>query len=291
MKIFIVIAVFNRKAHTQKCLQLLKRQTYKDFEIVLVDDGSEDGTSEMVSSEFPEVHIIRGTGEWWWTKSMNKGIELAINQGAESIMFLNNDTVFDSDMVQKLVEWHRKKPRAIIGSLNTVKGKTDYIFFSGVKKVSWWKAKEHKYHKAFHPYNMKLSGLHPTVCLNGRGTLVPIEVFDAIGGFDEDAFPQYASDYDFVLRAVKKGFEAFMAWDVVVVSDLLATGEGRSFISQPLIGYLKSFRNIHASNSLSLIWHYYRKHAGIAMVTGVPIHILKQCYSFYKKQHTFNHIS
>ncbi len=291
MKLFIVIAVFNRKEHTLNCLRLLKYQSYKDFEIVLVDDGSKDGTSDEVSVEFPEVHLIKGSGDWWWTKSMNQGIKMALKKGADAVVFLNNDTVFGKDMLERLVNWYHQKPYSIIGSLNTVKKEQEYIFFSGVKKVSWWKAKEHKYHKTFEPYDVSLSGLHPTVCLNGRGTLVPSEVFNAVGELDEESFPQYASDYDFVLRAVHKGFKAFMAWDVVVVSDLMATGEGRSFVKQPWPKYLRSFGNKYASNSLSLIWHYYRKHAGLAVVTGIPVHILKQCYSFYKKQNTNSYIS
>ena len=60
--IYIVIPVFNRKQFTKDCLDSLRKQTDKRFKVVVVDDGSTDGTSDMLKEEYPEVHILYGDG-------------------------------------------------------------------------------------------------------------------------------------------------------------------------------------------------------------------------------------
>src|SRR5687768_11882173 len=89
--IFVVIPVFNRKHFTRECLSALENQTYKDYTIVVVDDGSTDGTSEMIHDEFPEVTVLKGTGNLFWTASVNMGIRHALQNGADYVLTLNND--------------------------------------------------------------------------------------------------------------------------------------------------------------------------------------------------------
>lgn len=284
MKVFVVIAVHNRKVHTLNCLQLLHRQSFKPFGIVLVDDGSDDGTADEVKKAFPQVNIINGNGNWWWARSMNEGFRWAVQQGGEVIITLNNDTAFSSDLIGDLLALHSLYPRSVIGCLNTVQKEGEYIFFSGISHINWWKAKEYKYHRPFTLCDSRLSGLHDTLCLNGRGTLIPVNVFNTIGYFDDRHFPQYASDYDFTLRAVKAGVKVMMSWDIKIQSVIEVTGQGRSFIRQSWWQFLLSFGNRYSANSLRLWWHYYRIHAGYKMLTGFMLQILRLCYSFYSKR-------
>ena len=76
MKLFLIIPVFNRKDTLINCLTLLRNQTFTDFTTIVVDDGSSDGTSGVLKSDFPEVKIVAGDGSWWWSKSINEGIKL-----------------------------------------------------------------------------------------------------------------------------------------------------------------------------------------------------------------------
>ena len=70
----IVIPTFNRKQPLSILLNQFKGQkiTGIEYKIVVVVDGSTDGTLEMLSSEFPEVFVVKGSGNWWFTKSMNE---------------------------------------------------------------------------------------------------------------------------------------------------------------------------------------------------------------------------
>ena len=69
--VYIVIPCFNRKKLTRGCLQALENQTYKDFKVIVVDDGSTDGTANMITREFPETILLFGDGNLFWTGATN----------------------------------------------------------------------------------------------------------------------------------------------------------------------------------------------------------------------------
>ncbi|TLX75650.1 glycosyltransferase family 2 protein [Labilibacter sediminis] len=291
MKIFVVIAVFNRKEYTMQCLQLLENQSFKDFSIVVVDDGSTDGTNEAIQNSYPDVMLVQGTGNWWWTKSMNKGCEEAIKHGAEVLITLNNDTLFDEKFIEKLVRLHHENPRSVLGCINLVKKEQEYIFFSGIKKNIWWKAREVKYHKAFTPMVNDLSGLHNTRCLNGRGTVIPVSIFKEIGGYDENKFPQYASDYDLTLRVQRHAYKCLISYDVKVYSFVEETGDGKSFVKQSGATFFKSFINPYSQTSLKMWYRYYKEHAPqTTFILGFLIQQLRTIYAFCKKRNLLSDI-
>jgi len=71
--VYTIIPVHNRKEFTRNCLRSLQRQTVSDrLRIIVVDDGSEDGTDEMLAAEFPEVIVLRGDGNLFWTAAKQK---------------------------------------------------------------------------------------------------------------------------------------------------------------------------------------------------------------------------
>ncbi len=190
--LYIVIPVFNRKKFTQECLLSLRKQTYQAFKIIVVDDGSTDGTEEMLKNDFPEVIIIKGDGNLWWTKATNWGIEYALKDGLTThILTLNNDTLAPEDFLEKLMQKAKEKPLAIFGANPDEQA-----------------AKEQK--------KEKKTGLKRVTRLPGRGCLIPKEVFEKIGLFDEKRFPHYLADYDFTLTAHENGFEVFLNYDALL---------------------------------------------------------------------------
>ena len=70
--IYVILPVHNRKKITESFIQNLVEQTYKDFKLILVDDGSQDGTSEMVLSYISSSVVISGKGDWWWGGSLQQ---------------------------------------------------------------------------------------------------------------------------------------------------------------------------------------------------------------------------
>lgn len=207
MNISIVIPVHNRIAFTRTCLESLQNQTDKNFSVIVVDDGSTDGTNEMVKKEYPHVHIIEGDGNLWWSKSVNEGIKFAISKGASHIITMNDDTFVDEHFVNTCVTILSSRGNDILGAV-AIKQNTDEVIYCGARMI-WWFDKSEKIYQG--PYTKELPEYISVDFYIGRGLIVPTKVFNQIGFFDDVHFPQAMADEDLTRRAVKAGFKIFVA--------------------------------------------------------------------------------
>ena len=286
-KLTVIIPTYNRKNYLSRLLAQLQNQVLRKVEmsIIAVVDGSSDGTLEMLESEFPEVSILQGNGHWWWTKSINEGCKFALKNKSDTVLLMNDDTEIDEKYMETLLNNAEQQPEAIIGSLNITRTKPHKIYFSGVKHITWWKAKSARYHHIFAPYDNHLTGLHPSILLMGRGMLIPASVFEKIGFFDEKSFPQYKADLDFVLTAHENNIKTFISWDAIVYSHLELTGKGVTYKKQSFFTFLKSFFQENSMTNLVHSFRYYRKHCPFYLLFfSFFIDKLRLTCSFLKKR-------
>ncbi len=207
--IFIIIPVHNRKEFTRNCLLSLKQQTYKDFKVVVIDDGSTDGTVEMLANEFPEVHVINGDGNLWWTAATNLGVKYALENRADFVLTLNNDTIATEDFLEKMIYWAEKATNALLGAF-AIDADTKKPVYGG--EIGSWRFGDSKFLLNILPKE-KQYGLHEVTHFPGRGLLIPTYVFKKIGLYDEKSFPHYAADYDYTYRAIKHGYKVYCNYD------------------------------------------------------------------------------
>src|SRR5262249_16781098 len=141
-KIYVVVPVFNRKSLTERFLRDMHKQTFRNFEIIVVDDGSTDGTAELISEQFKEVQLLRGDGNLWWTGATNLGIRHAIAQASEddAILIINDDLDVNADYLETLHKLSKSMPKTLIGSV-IVDIKNPEIIYDGGRLVNWWTAK------------------------------------------------------------------------------------------------------------------------------------------------------
>ena len=101
--VYIVIPVFNRLDFTKECLNSIKAQTYKNIVTIVVDGGSTDGTYKHIKENYPEVKIIKGKNNWWWTRSMFEGVKQALKevQNGDFILTMNNDCFAKNNYISK----------------------------------------------------------------------------------------------------------------------------------------------------------------------------------------------
>lgn len=213
MKIYIPIPVHNRIDYTLKCIRCIKSQTYKNYEIIIIDDGSTDGTAQKIGEKWPDISILKGHGGLWWTGAMRIAIEYIMKRAHDNdfILCQNNDTVFDKDYLKILVSSSVKKNRIIVGTI--CKDYNDGKIIHTAPKISW---------DFFYTYSPELPKepcdlLFDVDTLNTRGTLIPIEVFKEIGNFS-GKLPHYGADQDFFYRAKKGGFALAVSYRAVTYS-------------------------------------------------------------------------
>lgn len=250
--IYVVIPVFNRLHFTIQCLDSLRRQTEKDFKTVIVDDGSTDGTSEMLRKNYPEVFIIEGTGTLFWTASVNRGIQYALQSGASQILTMNNDVTAPEDFIEKMEKWAKERPYALIGALE-LSALTGKIVFGG-EKVRWITGKNYPIVKTLPTEKQK--GLHEVSHLPGRGLLIPREVFEKIGMFNEKLFPHYMADFDFTHQAYMSGFELYCNYDAKLYTYPEASGDSNNRKNKNIRNYYNHLFTIKGGGNLKNFTNY-----------------------------------
>ena len=100
-KVSVVIPNYNGIKYYRECFLALRRQTLAPDKIIVIDNGSSDGSAEAIASEFPEVTLIRFPENTGFTGAVNEGIRAS--EGMDFVILLNNDTSADPDMVKELV--------------------------------------------------------------------------------------------------------------------------------------------------------------------------------------------
>lgn len=210
--IYIVTPVYNRKEFTKNYLQALYEQTIQEFKVIIVDDGSTDGTSVMIEKEFPDVILLREEDDLWWAEATNVGVRYALEHGAEYIMTLNDDTLPTEDYIEQMIYWSKQKHDVLLGAsaIDVVTGKMIY----GGQYLNW-KSGQFENLLSSVPTN-KREGLHRVNTFPGRGLLIPRTVFEDIGLYDSENFPQTYADIDFTARADSAGYEIFCNYDAKI---------------------------------------------------------------------------
>ena len=96
-KIYVFLPVHNRRETTERFIQCLKMQSYQNYHLVLIDDGSTDGTEEMVRSQIEPLTVIKGRGDWWWAGALQQGYEWLRSEArkpSDVVLIINDDTQF-----------------------------------------------------------------------------------------------------------------------------------------------------------------------------------------------------
>lgn len=132
----IVIPTYNRKEMLRRLIKSLGDSNFKDFEIIVVDDCSTDGTSAMIKNEFSDVKFIQHDTVELVGKSRNDGI---IASRTNFVLMIDDDNVVDKDTIGVLMEYVNKYPDfAVIAPVTCFYDKPEIIMYAGTryKKIS-----------------------------------------------------------------------------------------------------------------------------------------------------------
>lgn len=193
----IIIPVHNRRDVTLGCLRHLRAiGDLTRYRVVVIDDGSTDGTADAVRGEFPSVEIVAGDGELWWTGAIALGMQRAFESGAEAVCWLNDDCRPEPGTLAGLFEQVTHAPGAVVsaGCFDATTGAPVPLGFAARRTFA-----------ATGSTMIDVEGL------SGFCVAVPAAVWERLGAPDARRFPHYFGDNAYTLLAHRAGFRVRIA--------------------------------------------------------------------------------
>lgn len=274
--IAVVMACHNRREKTLRCIGELESQQNlgsRTLHIYVVDDGSEDGTSESISKLHPAVHLIQGDGTLYWTGGMRLAIEKASEQMPDYYLWLNDDTHLYTDSISRLFDTFASLgkgeplPPIVVGSLRNPH--TGALTYGGSKRASRW-----------HPLRFVRipPSSSPQLCdvFNGNLVLFHRATIDATGNL-HPRLVHVAGDYEYALRAKKAGSTAWVAPGYLGECSRNALSDTSA---DPNATILQRYRRLMSIKGQSPVprFVYYRAHGGPLWFLLYPLVYLRPLF-------------
>ncbi|MBX9770405.1 MAG: glycosyltransferase family 2 protein [Candidatus Obscuribacterales bacterium] len=193
-KVYVLILHWQELQHTLACLNSLRAMTFRDFHILVVDNGSDTDDSQTISRQYPEAEILRLDENLGFAGGCNAGIKYCLEHGADWIWLLNNDTKVGMDSLELLLESGANNRNAGALSGMVLTGAHETFAASGRGEIDFAKAKT--YLRRDVP-----DGAAVVDCewLSGSNLLLRSKALAESGLFDEDYF-LYFEDTDLCHR-------------------------------------------------------------------------------------------
>ncbi len=257
-KEYILLPVHNRRQITRYFVECLCRQSFTNYHLILIDDGSTDGTSDMVLSQLPAATVLRGDGHLWWAGSLQMGLDwLKINCKDDTaiVLMINDDVTFEEQFLAAAVaELDGQKKVMLLAKNSCDQGRT--IAETGV-------------HANFAKLDFRIANPHEKInCMSTRGLFIRYEDIKLIGDFHPKVLPHYWSDYEYTMRGIRNGLSCITSQKVYLCADQQTTGH-RQFEE---MGRWEFFQKYFSKRSV-----LNPLYASIFLVLACPMQWIFQC--------------
>jgi len=276
-RIFILLPVYNRCHITKKFITSLKVQTYTNYHLVLIDDGSTDGTEEMARGNIGNLTVLKGDGNWWWAGSLQQGIDWLKKNNPHSndiILMINDDVVFDHLFLER--------------AKNILENRKNTLLLAQIIDKNTGEVKESGVKADFGRQTFNIASKPEEIsCLSTRGLFLRYSDLLRIGDFYPRLLPHYGSDYEYTIRAHNKGLKLITTPEVSILPDATQTGY-HSVEDKNLLNYIfKLFSKKSVCNpvyrSAFIILTSPKLHLPkllILMWTGTLISIIRRLFNY-----------
>ena len=205
INIAVVAPIHNRKEETLRCLASLFQtdRTGINLRIIIVDDGSTDGSAETIRTRFPSIELVPGDGTLWYTAGTNRGITTALSYEPKYVLAINDDSIFDENCIRALVDCAEANKRAVVGAVLLDRERPHKVFQVAPQWKFWQGGMQHWHNQTIWSLPAKAWEVELIV---GNCVLYPTEAIREVGLMDEKNLPQYG-DAEYTPRMRRKGWK------------------------------------------------------------------------------------
>jgi GT2 family glycosyltransferase len=202
--VYIIVVNWNQKDVTLECLESLSGLHYPNYQIVVVDNNSQDGSTQAINDRFPRVEQIYHKENRGSTAGYNAGFRRALSAMADYVLLINNDTYIDPLALDCLVEACEPEDIGLTGPLIYFADYPDKIWSAGAMRSSLTLEL-----KGNHGRGKKFSEIIERDFLTSCALLFKRSVLERVGLMDEDFFV-YQEENDYCLRVKRAGFRLLL---------------------------------------------------------------------------------
>ena len=220
-RVSVIVLNWNGRDDTLACIESLRSIDYPDHEVMVVDNGSSDGSVDALRTRFPELEIVETGQNLGFAEGNNVGIRRALARGADYVFLLNNDTVVDPFLLRRLVEAAERCPE---GGIFTPKiyyhSQPARIWSAGVRWLEGTMEFQHVQDET--QYRFDERGVAATDYACGCALLVKSAILRKVGLLDAKFFLTY-EETDLCYRARREGILSYyvpraVLWHKISVS-------------------------------------------------------------------------
>ncbi len=202
--ISIIIPNWNGRQMTAECIRSLLAMDYTNFAILVVDNGSTDGSIEMLRREFPRVTVLPQSRNLGFAAACNVGIRHALRDHIEYVLLLNNDTFVASDVLREMLVVIQSNARiAAVCPKMYFAERPQILWYAGADFSLWSGTPKHRGWKALD--RGQFDHRQEITQATGCAMLVRCSALREVGLFDEQLWA-YVEDLEWSVRARKKGY-------------------------------------------------------------------------------------
>ncbi|MEQ8245419.1 glycosyltransferase family 2 protein [Fulvivirga sp.] len=241
-KVYVVIVTYNGSKWIRKCLDAVLKSTIP-VNVLVIDNCSTDNTVEIIKTGFPEVKLLEQEGNLGFGKANNVGIRLALDEGADYFLLLNQDAYVEKRMIQELVNVF-ETDQENVGIVSPVhlsaNGSLDFGFQDHIMRYAST--------ESYQAILSRKEGVYKTDFINAACWLVNRNTIETVGVFNP-LFPHYGEDNDFVNRLHYFGLGIKVSTKTTVIHDRIQTEnlKFKSLTGREKVSFCKHMANVKLS--------------------------------------------